>query len=363
MRRRFWWGTLSGLALVTLVGCGPSTVGPTGGASDAGARDAGDAAVARDASSPPGDVGVVDTAAPSDSNCGSQTTPIELVSLGDPPDMLIVLDRSGTMILPIAGGTRWSVMKAALKALVHARDGNIRFGLSVFPTDNACTVDPGARVPIALNNEIPISNYLDSVGPNGSTPAHFALQEALAYYQSITPNPAGRYVLFATDGAPNCGGDPPTDEVSTDAETVAAVTALANAGVHTFVLGYGGLLTLLSGLLESAAQAGLEPRPGGPPSFYQATNAAELTAALDLIAGGIIPPSCSYQLQSQPPVPNDVTVSLNGVPVPRSSTHTNGWDYYPNQSTITFYGTFCQALMDGAVTSVSFEFGCPGPIE
>jgi hypothetical protein len=254
------------------------------------------------------------------------------------------------------GPTRWTVMRDALKNIVMATENNIRWGLSVFPTDNDCAVSAGTVVPIDLGQYQPISTWLNANSANGNTPANAGLEQALATYNGIPINPEGRYVLFATDGVPNCGDADPYPL------TLAAVTALANAGIHTFVIGYGDPLGFDSTLLNQAAQAGLEPRPGGPPHYYEATNAAQLQTALQQISGGVIVPSCSYALQSVPPDPDMVTVKINGVPVPRSTQHTNGWDYYPDSMTITFFGTYCADIEGGAMSSVEFFFGCPGPV-
>jgi hypothetical protein len=302
---------------------------------------------------------------PDAGTCGMQTEPIEVVNLGDPPDLLIVLDRSGSMASPIPNfppdfTSKWDIMKNALNALSDSLEANIRFGLLEFPADDNCGVGAGAlRVPVDLNQAAEIHTYFSGRSPNGNTPSHLALQDALAYYSTIPVNPAGRYVLFATDGEPNCsGGDPDT---SSAPETVAAVQALAAAGIKTYVIGFGSLF-IDDTNLNDCALAGQVPRPGGPPHYYAANNAAELQAALDTISGGIIVPSCSYALASPPPDPDNVTVTANGVPVPRSTAHTNGWDYYPDAMTITFFGSYCDAIQSGATTSVSFTYGCPGPV-
>jgi hypothetical protein len=168
---------------------------------------------------------------------------------------------------------------------------------------------------------------------------------------------AGRYVLFATDGLPNCGGGNP--DTASDTETVAAVTALFNAGIKTYVLGFGQFGG--SPTLNNAAIAGGVPKPGNT-KYYEANNAAELDMALQQIAGGLIVPSCSFQLASLPPDPDNVTVTLNGMVVPRSPSHTNGWDYHPDPMTFTFFGSYCTQIMQGAMTNVSFVYGCPGPV-
>ncbi len=298
--------------------------------------------------------------------CGAQTEEIEIVNLGDPPDLLIVLDRSGSMMLNpegfIGGQTRWTIMKNALQELLDARESNIRFGLTVFPTDEDCAVDPGARVGIDLNNGSAIMDYLNSISYGGNTPAQYALIEALAYYQTIPVNPEGQYVLFATDGAPNCGGDPPNVDISSNEETVQAVEDLASAGYNTFVLGFGSsFFGLDTQVLNDAALAGQEPKPNGPPHYYFADDADSLQEALDQIAGGIFVPSCSFELTELPPVPDDVAIYFDGEAVPRSQGHNHGWDYHPDQGTITFFGSYCDMLQNGEVTEVDFIFGCPGP--
>jgi hypothetical protein len=160
----------------------------------------------------------------------SQTEPIELVNLGGPPDLLIVLDRSGSMSSPIPTfppnfTPKWTIMRDALNGLAGSYEDSVRFGLLEFPTDDDCAVAAGTavRVPVDLGQAPEIASYFQSRSPNGNTPAQFGLAVALSYYQSIPVNPVGRYVLFATDGEPNCSlGDPA-------AETVAAVTAPGRA--------------------------------------------------------------------------------------------------------------------------------------
>ena len=111
-----------------------------------------------------------------------------------------------------------------------------------------------------------------------------------------------------------------------------------------------------------AALAGGVPKPGGPPHYYHAESAADLEAALDAIAGGIVVPSCEYELTELPPDPDAVTVTIDGVPVPRSTSHTDGWDYSPDESHITFFGSYCEQIQSGASGSVGFSYGCPGPV-
>jgi hypothetical protein len=333
-------------------GCGPSGAGPDGGGG--GGQD----------SAPGPDDEFADGGA--DASCGAQQEDIGVVNLGPPPDLLIVLDKSGSMLLPpnfpFPDPSKWDLMKGALSATTDTFDQNIRFGLLLFPTDDLCAVAPGARVPIDLGQSANIVAALNGSGPSGSTPSHFALTEALAIYQSIPVNPDGRYVLFATDGLPNCNGGAATPDEPSDAATIAAVEALATAGIKTFVLGFGNSFVTNAQVLNDAALAGEVPKPGGPPHYYYATNQAELEQTFTDIAGGIIVPSCSFALEELPPDPDLVTVTLNGTAVPRDAGHQNGWDYHPDAGTITFFGSYCEMIEAGASSSVGFSYGCPGPV-
>src|SRR5581483_11031599 len=75
--------------------------------------------------------------------------------------------------------------------------------------------------------------------PEGDgTPTAAAIQVATSYLMSRSST-APKYLLLVTDGEPNCGGNPPAVADTTQAQTdaVNAVSAAAQAGVHTFVIG------------------------------------------------------------------------------------------------------------------------------
>ena len=343
--------TIPAIAML-MIACGPPA---KGGGDDSAGTDANTHGNV-DADETPIDMGT----------CGAQSQNIGVVNLGDPPDLLVVLDRSGSMssppsTFPPVFTSKWSTMKTSLTGVVTAKQQQIKFGLLEFPSDDnpGCSATATPKVNIGLGAGPGFTGYFNGRSPGGNTPAHVGLTSALTYFNSLPVNTAGRYVLFATDGLPNClNGDP---NISSDAATVAAVTALFNAGVKTYVLGFGGAFGQTPAVLNDAAVAGGKPKAGST-KFYEASNQAELDMALQAISGGIIVPSCSFQLQSAPPDPNNVTVSINGTPVPRSPSHGNGWDYSPNAMTITFFGTYCSTIMGGAMTNVAFSYGCPGPI-
>ena len=69
-----------------------------------------------------------------DASCGTQTANIGVVNLGDPPDLLVVLDRSGSMSSPPATfpptfTSKWSIMQTSLTTVVQAKQTQIKFCL------------------------------------------------------------------------------------------------------------------------------------------------------------------------------------------------------------------------------------------
>ena len=300
-----------------------------------------------------------------DGGCGGQSIPIQLVPKGDIPDLYLVVDRSGSMMTPIdlfqwALGTKWAVMRKTLISLVETYKVNIRFGLTLFPSDDMCGAGK-IDVPLQQGNDPAIKAKLNATSPNGNTPTHTSLASVRTYLKTVPPAKGGRYVLLATDGMPNCL-DSSTGDGDSGPETLAQVQALAGDGAKTFVLGFGSIAAGNPALLNQLAVAGGVPNPTGANKFYPATNEQELKNAMFSIAGGIIPPPCTYKLNSPPPDPEKVTVTFDGVPVPRTKSNKDGWNYTSGGTEITFFGSYCDKLRKGQVKEVKFYFGCKGPV-
>ena len=128
--------------------------------------------------------------------CGGQSIPIQLVQKGDVPDLHLVVDRSGSMMTPIdffnwALGTKWDVMRKTIIALVETYKVNIRFALTLFPSDNMC--GPGKiDVPLQVGNTPTFKQKLQSIGPNGNTPTHTTLAAVRTYLKNVPPAKGSR---------------------------------------------------------------------------------------------------------------------------------------------------------------------------
>ncbi|NOZ86860.1 MAG: VWA domain-containing protein [Deltaproteobacteria bacterium] len=188
---------------------------------------------------------------------------------------LIVLDRSFSMNAEIEGKTKLNIAKDAIKFMVTQFDGQIIFGLMVYPGDNSC----GDGIMIA---EMPakasdIEAALDAIDARGQTPIPQAMQAARDYFISYLPTdpvPRASYVILLTDGKSNCGGENP----SIPSDPVPAVQALRNTNgndIKTYVIGFGDGVDPQQ--LTAIANA------GGTGSPFLADNQQSLESALSQI--------------------------------------------------------------------------------
>jgi len=308
----------------------------------------------------------VDSAAPPptmDANCGSTRNS----TFRQPPDLLLVFDRSGSMAADPATGrncmpaatcpSKWNQAVAAVGMAVANSQTTIRWGLKLFSsTGNGCAVMPGAEVAIDLNTAPAITAALAGAGPNGSTPTTAAVTLGGDYLASLTtPNP--RFIVLVTDGQPTCANNNGNGDDSPAA--IAAVTAQAARGYGTFVIGVATANDpMAAATLTGMSTAGLHPRPGTP-NYYVVNNTAELVTALGNI--GTLVASCTFILATPPPDANNVVVVADGKIVPRGVLPTDdGWTYGAGMMSVTLGGSYCQDVMNNVVMNVEVLFGCGG---
>jgi len=202
----------------------------------------------------------------------------------------------------------------------------MRMGLVTFSGAPGTTSDineacsPGVlQVPVGANAADAVAAALEAIPPAGATPTSSSLEVAAQAFPANDPRP--KLVVLLTDGAPNCnanvaidqttcGGDRctmtcDTNGVATDARgcldqsgLIAAIDDLHNQGISTFVIGFGADVTTGAAYLtlnEAAQHGGLAQ--SGTPSFYPASNDAELQHALQQVQGN---PTCTYDLGGTP---------------------------------------------------------------
>jgi len=297
-------------------------------------------------------------------NCGNSASSMTQV----PADLLLVLDRSGSMTNSISddepcipgGGTcdqRWTTMMAAMGTVLATSPTSIHWGLKFFSTPGltsgsgstpaGCVVTPDVEVPVGTENASAITANMATTSPNYNTPTRAAIDVAVSYLNGVQDG-RSKYILLATDGQPNC---PATGDVATAADLEPAIAAIAAArsdGIAVYVIGVGPS----AGNLDQMASS------GGTNKFYPALSPQALSAALNAIVGTVA--SCVYTMSSTPPDPNNLGVYLDKQLVPESET--DGWTL-SSPNAVTFHGPTCDRIKASAYQSVQVLFGCPDKSE
>lgn len=276
---------------------------------------------------------------------------LQLVTEPVIPEMMIVLDRSGSM----TEGGRWLPSVSAVRSVTEQLQSKIHFGLALFPDPDAsrsmasapmvnsigeCFVTPDPRacieqfdnqgqgnsvacapgkifVPVAQNSATMIASVLDATTPRGGTPTSETLQHILTSYGAADPSPDAKphpkFLLLVTDGMPTCpaGSGSQTTQPDIDASN-AAIEALAANGVRTYVIGYdttGSNNAMLASVLDGFAQRG----GTGDTMHRSVEDEQSLVAELTRITFAVA--SCSFELNSPPDRADHVLVRLDGVQV------------------------------------------------
>lgn len=285
-----------------------------------------------------------------------------------PPEILLVLDRSGSMRRDAQGGTgspdKWAQTTAAIDATLANTQMGVHWGLKMYPAwkkegDSACATSPIAGVDPGLSQHTSIMSTVNMNTPTrdrGATPTAKAVEEATTLMKARTSmNP--KFLLLATDGIPNCRDG--SDRNSDVDGAVAAVAAANAAGFATFVVGIAASGIKVDGVdpfavLNNMAQAGGRARDGDT-KFYSANNQAELTTALGSIAQQAA--DCTFVLTQPPVSPGDVAVELDG-----SRLGSNDWAYGAGNRSIVVKGAYCDKLKKGDIKEAQVKFGCPGQV-
>ena len=349
-------------ALVLVSGCAPETTSP-------GRRPGGDTTVDSGPGGP-GDSGGATDAGPLGPRPGTDGGACESLTVDARPEtstVMIVLDRSGSMYdTEIEMVDRWTPSVMAIESVTTALEDRLAFGLMLFAGDDECgtgrvEVMPAVRGAAAIRAALAGD---PSAVTGGGTPTALSLDAARAALASV---PGSRSVLLVTDGGPNCNaahdgfscrctlpeGGCWFDSLSCldDDRTVAAVRALRDAGISTYVVGY-----------DTAAWADVMDRmaaEGGTPftRHIQVTDRASLEGALRDIGGSVV--SCSFDLSEPPGDVRYVRVTVDGATVDHESVRSDGSGWaLEGDRTITLLGPSCDAVQDGADHTISVVVEC-----
>ena len=328
-----------------------------------------------------------------DANCGARSkTAMKLA-----PDVLILLDRSGSMndnsnnqmCQPDGGAgagmgcgasSKWAQVAPAIMQVVSETEADVNWGLKFFPDNNAsvCGVSSTTAVDIGPGNASAIATAIMGatqtnggvMGYNG-TPTRNAENGATTYLQTLTDT-SPKYILLATDGLPTCpasgaGGGPGGGGAQSDDSVAApsAVDAARTAGFKTFVVGISTGGGTADATLSKMAEAGGLARTGTTPSYYPVSNTSDLAAAIRTLIG--VAATCTFQIGPNPTTDgttglDHIDVLGDGSLISRDTTHANGYDYVDStMQSIQVYGSLCDQIMSGAIKDVTVTFRCLVP--
>lgn len=183
--------------------------------------------------------------------------------LSEKTRILFLLDGSGSMLAKWENTNRITVAKKLLSDFVDSlrSDENLELGLRVYGHQydrrlKRCD-DTKLEAPFSQSSHDRIISVLKNLGPKGTTPIAYALEQAANDFPA--KDDARNIIIIITDGIESCAGDP-----------CAVSLTLQRKGIFLkpFIIGIG-------------MDAAFEEQFGCMGSFYDAANISEFRKALD----------------------------------------------------------------------------------
>jgi hypothetical protein len=332
------------------------------------------------------------------------------------PTVFMLVDRSGTMFQPNAGGTTsFSALRAGALEVIAELEGEVRFGFGAFSgsAGGQCPLMPSEDPKLENHADIAtLFNSLEQPIDSKETPTLLAMRQ-VADVLWADDTEGAKYILFVTDGEPDYCDDGsalcPADSVVGLLQQLALgldETGAQNEPINTFVFGIETPQTdIAPEILQAFANAGsgqpvaplaaaenqlfyeCQGRPGwvaelalsgkplvlgqttgqyapvgGTATVYRPdpTDQAALTNQIRSALAGV--KSCTFDLEGDVEVDvnrsdlgNLARVLLNGEPVAFDAA--NGWRML-TATTVQLEGAACEAWREPVETSIDFDFPC-----
>jgi hypothetical protein len=314
------------------------------------------------------------------------------------PNIMFLVDRSGSMNADFGGDKRWDVAHDAIMSVINQTQSVVRYGLATYhwndgvyslnePTDPMCPIlgpvgsDPVDFEPVGfgLNNFSTIDDYYtanwdDLTDPNkkfNDTPTGDSIDKLISWIATNSPPAEGpNIIVLATDGEPDTCEIPDGNQAEGRREALLAAEAAHDAGFDLLMLSVGNAVGEVH--LKEMANIGIGveppdlglPLPNGEPRddpaegapFWVGTDTASLTQAFVDIVGANI--SCDVKfdkaIANRQLACDEGTITLDGAVLDCPTQ----WDLKDGSNdTIVLLGTACDDWKTGGAT-LTAEFAC-----
>jgi hypothetical protein len=314
------------------------------------------------------------------------------------PNIMFLVDRSGSMNADFGGDKRWDVAHDAIMSVINQTQSVVRYGLATYhwnddvyslnePTDPMCPIlgpvgsDPVDFEPVGfgLNNFSTIDGYYTAnwdnlTDPNkggNDTPTGDSIDKLVSWIATNSPPAEGpNIIVLATDGEPDTCEIPDGNQAEGRREALLAAEAAHDAGFDLLMLSVGNAVG--EEHLKEMANIGIGveppdlglPLPNGEPRddpaegapFWVGTDTASLTQAFVDIVGANI--SCDVKfdkaIANRQLACDKGTITLDGAVLDCPTQ----WDLKDGSNdTIVLLGTACDDWKTGGAT-LTAEFAC-----
>ena len=328
-----------------------------------------------------------------DEGCGKITFEAETQITRQPGNLLLVFDRSTSMLDAWQGQPRWQAAGGAIVAALEPLGSDLALaGAVFFPTGSGrpgplegCGVnatDP-SHIDFTSGDEFIERFRTDALGAGaglpyfpvlgGRTPLLAGLQQAQTVLASGMLEGVTAVVVI-TDGQPNCRWNAATaNQIVTEWRTM--------LGISTHVIGLPGIggLGPLGGPGGIGGLGGIGPgggaldgtqvlndlaEAGGTDQFITPADPAALQAKLQSIVSETVAmgfDNCNITLNPAAVVPDELLMIVEepGVTEKRQVPRSYGWQLNPASDQVAITGQLCDEAMTGRFTSITFEYACP----
>lgn len=264
-------------------------------------------------------------------------------------------DGSGAATGPIDVEGRWGAAREALLAISSEGPAS-GWGLAFVPDDpTSCVVDAlrvepapgnGAALREVIANDGVVDPFVLCGGGASEVPIESALIDAVGGSDLLGASGGEPLTIVIAAGDPGCGAT---------VESLALAAQAPGGEVAVVVLGAPGATA--DALYEALATAG-GSGPVGPPSYYLASSADELTTTLRSIVDDHA--SCIFDLDGPvEPDPEMIRVWVDGAEIPGDPDE--GFAFSPGDRSIVLNGSLCDRLLAGSLRRIDVASACDTP--